>query len=161
MLTAYHHKLIEDNTDLALRLASSFVGGFVAPDSEQGASALFGLVEAARNFDPAKGEFAACLYLYVRKYVYSDQQNRMPLGAPMGEDHMEIPAPEKGAEDAQTVALRDALATLPDKQAGVLRMRYLEGMKLREVAERVRCSIPYVHVLEKKALAALRCRLSQ
>jgi RNA polymerase sigma-70 factor (ECF subfamily) len=44
-------------------------------------------------------------------------------------------APEKGAEDYQ--ALRDAVATLPEGEATVVTLRYLEDLSIEEVARRL------------------------
>ena len=68
--------------DDALRFAAKLTGRYVEQDSPEGASALFGLVEAARRYDPAKGSPSAIIFQYVRKHVFRDiEQGRKVAGS--------------------------------------------------------------------------------
>jgi RNA polymerase sigma-70 factor (ECF subfamily) len=51
--------------------------------------------------------------------------------------------------------LHAALATLPERQAEAVRLRYLEGMSLAETADRLACSEPAVKALVARGLGAL------
>ncbi|MHC5211488.1 MAG: RNA polymerase sigma factor [Planctomycetota bacterium] len=51
--------------------------------------------------------------------------------------------------------LHEALATLPERQAEAVRLRYLEGMSLAETADRLACSESAVKALVARGLAAL------
>ena len=57
--------------------------------------------------------------------------------------------------------LLEALANLPNRQADAVRMRYLEGQSVAEVAEQLACSDSAVKALVSRAMAELASRLGQ
>jgi RNA polymerase sigma-70 factor (ECF subfamily) len=56
--------------------------------------------------------------------------------------------------------IHDALANLPERQAEAIRLRYLEGLSVRETAERLECSVPAAKALVTRALAELGERVA-
>ncbi|HZM00807.1 MAG TPA: RNA polymerase sigma factor [Planctomycetota bacterium] len=57
------------------------------------------------------------------------------------------------------IALHQALAALPERQAEAVRCRYLEGLSLAETAERLACSEPAVKALVSRGLTELAGRI--
>ena len=71
------------------------------------------------------------------------------------------PAPDAVLEEReQQVAVRAALAALPDRQREALTLHRFQGLKYREIAAVMGTSVPGVESLIQRALAALRDRLA-
>lgn len=67
---------------------------------------------------------------------------------------------EIGGEFEESVlnseAIRQAFATLPERDANILRMRYEKGLKLREVADKYKISTERIRQIEVKAKEKLK-----
>ena len=71
------------------------------------------------------------------------------------------PAPDAVLEEReQQVAVRAALAALPDRQREALTLHRFQGLKYREIAAVMGTTVPGVESLIQRALAALRDRLA-
>ncbi len=67
---------------------------------------------------------------------------------------------EDGRLDAETLSLRQALSTLPQKDATLIRLRYFGGLTQAQAAQRLGMTQVQVSRREKKILAALRDKLT-
>ena len=139
------------------------------------------MLDAAETHDPERGKFLAW-YDYYLKSAFSDalgvrteRDRRDPinyavsLDAPIGEDddggtlHDVTPDPvdeyeetERGIWLAQLrAALDQQLDTLPPKQADALRMRFYQGMTLKECGRRCGVNPNIIRERERKALNTL------
>lgn len=71
------------------------------------------------------------------------------------------------APDVTTLArdelnqLQEALAELPERTRRAIEMRRIEGLKLKEIAERLEVSAPFVHQLIAEGLAFCRKRIDR
>lgn len=66
------------------------------------------------------------------------------------------PGPDDPRDPGQAVALRSALAQLPDRYQRALALRYLSGLSNEAAAEAMGCSRPVMAVTLHRALTALR-----
>lgn len=142
--------------------------------------AYLGLVRALKYFDPAKPyRFTTYLSRNVMNTVrealglryskeHPKQTDTISLDAPLpGREDDEItlldalespePSPAKQIENGELQEqLRAAIGTLSPRQRQVIRLRYIDGMKLREIAERIGISHQGVLSAERNALEKLR-----
>ena len=81
-------------------------------------------------------------------------------GEPCLLDQLAAPDPERSGQEAiHGLALEQLVDQLPAAQATALRLTVLEGLSLRQAAERLGISAMSVQRAQKKALAALRQQL--
>ena len=177
-MTAVQQAFVLQYLDLALRIASKILGEWIDPDSDKGASAYFGLVEAAQKFDASKGTPESCIWLYVRKRVLRDLQSFTRTSksrkcstckgketlctACGGTGRQVVPLGIAGdvgrwdanEDDAEQVG--SLLDRLDDRAREILTQRYLGKRTQAQVAKALGISRPYVQKIEKQALAALR-----
>jgi RNA polymerase sigma-70 factor (ECF subfamily) len=65
------------------------------------------------------------------------------------------------AHSSELAALREALAALPDDERELVRLRYLEGRALREIAERTGAPISTLHSRLGVVLTRIRARIGK
>jgi RNA polymerase sigma-B factor len=81
-------------------------------------------------------------------------------GEPCLLDQLASPEPEQSGQEAiHGLALEQLVDQLPAAQAAALRLTIMEGLSLRQAAERLGISAMAVQRAQKKALAALRQQL--
>jgi len=177
-MTAVQQAFVLQYLALALKIASKILGEWVDADSDKGASAYFGLVEAAQKFDADKGTPESCIWLYVRKRVLRDLQSftrtskSRACKACKGKDTLCSACGGTGrqvvtlnlagnpgrwdanSEDAEQVD--SLLDRLDERSREILNQRYLGKRTQAQVAKALGISRPYVQKLEKLALASLR-----
>jgi RNA polymerase sigma-70 factor (ECF subfamily) len=85
------------------------------------------------------------------------------VGRPVGQNSSYTTLLDRVASPSSSAARREALAILvtrlarmPEDQRRVLQMRYVQGLSVRDVAERLKRSEPAVHMLCHRALKKLQ-----
>lgn len=164
--------LAAENQRLAFWVASRLR----APDPDALRSeALLGLVEAERRHDPARGPFASLAVIVARQRVFDElrRQRRRAAretslyvvnGQGDEDERADLPhaAPADGAGlMAETV--RAAVAALPEREAEVLRLRYLDGEErtLQAVGDALGLTSSRIGQIERAALRRLRRALTK
>lgn len=71
----------------------------------------------------------------------------------------EPPAIEVMIKKEESLILLDAIDNLPDKERNIIRSRFFENKKLKDIAEDFGCSRQYIHKLEKRAMGKLKQKL--
>jgi len=179
-MTKTQQAFIVQYLDLAIRIASKILGEWIDPDSDKGASAYFGLVEAAQKFDADKGTPESCVWLYVRKRVLRDLQSftrtskSRACNACKGKIKVatcdacggtgrqvvtlgiagQVGKWDANNEDAEQVGT--LLDTLDSRARDILTQRYLGKRTQQQVADKLGISRQYVTKIERQALASLR-----
>jgi len=145
--------------------------GLEDPDDTR-SDALWGLILAARAFDPGRGSFGGYAALRIDGAIRRGRQLRsgvprtlwergdrptlLSLNAPASDGGTELldvlPAPS----DAEDSWLADAVRRLPARECLVLRLRYYHGFPQLDVATIIGCSQMQVSRIERAALAKLR-----
>lgn len=168
-LTTEQQALAADNVRLAYFLAGKFARRYELDHDECDGEALFALTNAARLFDPRRvHEHKGGGFVRFGTYATWAITNRLVrLG------HVERRRAERHARhydgygnDAPTVPPRlcddgpavEELCRHGGQDAGVLRMRYGEGLSLQKVADRLGVSKERVRQRQERGLAA--CRLA-
>ena len=158
-------------------LARWIAGKLRAPDhgSVTGA-ALLAVVKATERYDETRGPFAAFAGLLAKRAAWSEVQRQRRTAARetslfvTGADGEEVerrdlPREEPDVEARLLVAsLREALATLPERERRVLELHFgLTGdaRTLTEVGLAVGLSRPRVWQLERRAIERLRQALTE
>lgn len=147
-------------------------------------SGYLAMVAAVDSYDPENGTFATWLMYHLQTAFaeaagYRTQKGRkeplnssVSLDTPLSDDAdsddlMDViadPAGQAGLESAETAiyrdqlreALEEALETLPEQSAEVLRQRHYQNMTLAEVGERQGVSTERARQIECRALRQLR-----
>ncbi len=112
---------------------------------------------------PTVGELAERLSLRVDEITEALDAARAPLSLEEERDEElggAVVGREDGRLDAETLSLRQALSTLPQKDATLIRLRYFGGLTQAQAAQRLGMTQVQVSRREKKILAALRDRLT-
>lgn len=145
--------------------AASIVGDRArGEDIVQEAFIRFGKAEAVRDIDEPVG--------YLRRIVrnlafdwlrrHAGEVRLFESGAAVEETAEDRPSPEDElAQREQLRLLSQALAELPDRTRRALEMHRFEGLKLREIAERLDISVTLAHSLVFQALDHCRKRLAR
>jgi RNA polymerase sigma-70 factor (ECF subfamily) len=95
-----------------------------------------------------------------------DAGREVPLGSPGGDTHapglinllvMSMTTPSQAfSRDAREVRLTEALAQLPQEQQAALRMRYVESLPSKEIAEKLGKTDAAVRVMLSRSLKKLQ-----
>ncbi|MCU0511918.1 MAG: sigma-70 family RNA polymerase sigma factor [Anaerolineae bacterium] len=122
-------------------------------------------LEALPNYQPTEAPFLAWLYSIARARVidFYRQQGRRPAESDVDEQpvpvEMDLDAP---LMQQQLVAdLRKAVANLTPEQQQVIHLRFVEGLRLEEVATRLGKNANAIKALQHRALRALAARLER
>lgn len=157
-------------THFAPRLKTFYIrGGMTGPEAEELAQETMLMIwRKAAQFDPAKASAAAWVYAIARNRridVLRRGPPRTTYTAPPGSPALPDPAAEQDttprADEAMASAqrlrgLRDALLALPEEQAAILRLSYLDGRSHAEVAQSL--GLPLGTVKSRVCLALARLR---
>ena len=161
-----------NNQRLLYKLANKYRGiaqeRFLDPeDLEQ--YAYLGLVRALKYFDSRNVMNVVREARGLRcSKEHQKQMDTISLDAPLpGQEDDEItlldalenpePSPAKRIENGELQEqLRAAIGALSPRQKEIIRLRYIDGMKLREIAERIGISYQGVLSAERHALEKLR-----
>ena len=171
-LDAERCRLVESHVRLAEKIARTRCRwGSEDPDDTR-SDALWGLILAARAFQPARGSFAAYAALRIEYAIRRGRQVRSGLPRTLWEQgnrptlvSLDVPVGEGGAAlldllaapgDAEEDWLADALGRLPTRERLVLKLRYYHGLPQSDVAPIIRRSQMQVSRIERAALAKLR-----
>jgi RNA polymerase sigma-70 factor, ECF subfamily len=76
-------------------------------------------------------------------------------------DESLVPGPDVGGRVTTAVSVREAIATLPDRQREAVVLRYLADLSLAEVAEAMGCAVGTVKATLHHALRDLRVELEE
>lgn len=165
-------RLVESHVRLAEKLARrNCRWGSEDPDDTR-SDALWGLILAARAFEPDRGTFGSYAAFSIEGAIRRGRQLRsgiprpmweqgdrptlVSLNVPVGEGREELlnmlPAPP----DAEDSLLADALRRLPARECLVLRLRYYHGLSQSAVGQIIGCTQMQVSRIERDALAKLR-----
>lgn len=112
---------------------------------------------------PTVGELAGRLGLSVDEITEALDAARAPLSLEEERDEElggAVVGREDGRLDAERLSLRQALSTLPQKDATLINLRYFGGLTQAQAAERLGMTQVQVSRREKKILAALRDKLT-
>ena len=117
------------------------------------------LWERRASYDPARGPVRAWVLTIARSRTIDHQRRRRPLSAdPDALDRM--PAPPHRDESPELVVDRvgvaDLLRRIPAEEAGLLRMRFYDGLSQREIAGRTGIPLGTVKMRMVQALERLR-----
>jgi RNA polymerase sporulation-specific sigma factor len=163
-------QLVTDNLALVRWIARRYAfGGRDLDDLVQ--EGTLGLIKAARSFDPSLGfafsSFAySCIQNHLRTFLGRERETLSldePLGDADGDTHADIlpdarPSPEHVAVSTGHVGA--VLASLPEREATVLRLRFGldDGVERtgEEVGQTLGLSKMRVSQIERKALARIR-----
>jgi RNA polymerase sigma factor (sigma-70 family) len=171
-LDAERCRLVESHVRLAEKIARSRCRwGSEDPDDTR-SDALWGLMLAARAFQPARGSFVAYAALRIEYAIRRGRQVRSGLPRTLWEQgdrptlvSLDVPVGEGGAAlldllaapaDAEENWLADALGRLTARERLVLRLRYYHGLPQSDIAPIIRRSQMQVSRIERAALAKLR-----
>ena len=140
------------------------------PDDTR-SDAFWGLILAARAFEPGRGSFAAYAAIRIEGAILRGRQLRSGLSRPMWEQgdrptllSLNAPTADGDAELLDTLAsppeaeghwVHDELQRLPARERLVLRLRYFHGLAQCEVAAIIGRSQMQVSRIERTALAKL------
>jgi len=80
---------------------------------------------------------------------------------PRWDESLTSAAPDLSGRVATTVSVRDAIATLPDRQREAVVLRYLADLTLAEVADAMCCALGTVKATLHEALASLRVEFEE
>jgi len=111
-----------------------------------------GYLMALRDYDPTKSSLCTWAYLKMRGRILNHLHRKGPKDATTAEieptgDHLDYD---------DRVALRTALASLPERLQEVLRMHYFEGKSYSEIGQQIGKCKGTVEWLHLKALGYLR-----
>lgn len=157
--------------------------GHAADFGDAYSGALIGAWKAAQSYDPAKGAaFTTWAYGYAKRYAVVECNRAAGLTASRGDGLMNVysleDAVQRGADDEDSerdpidpaapsgellvagVAVREAVAALPDDQREIVFLTYWRGLGPTEVGKRVGLSKSGVRYVLDRAHAALRVSLA-
>lgn len=144
------------------------------------AAGMFGLMRAARSYDPSRGAgFKTYAYHRIRGAILDDLRRADFLPRSMRDkakaegvdppSMLSIPTDEDGHENLAAHAvgenvenedirdlLHDAIDNLPDKMRIVMSLYYREGIKTREIGERLKLTESRVSQIHSNAVTRLR-----
>jgi RNA polymerase sigma factor (sigma-70 family) len=164
------HRLVEDNLPLAYAVATTFFRGARAAGLEEDdvrQEAAIGLMRAAEAFDAGRGcGFASFAWRAVRHHlikVLRTRRSRALQQLPLGADAVELDPPDHRhqAEPGAGPDVEHLLSRLPQRWRQVLEMRFREGLRLHEIAERAGMSKERCRQLILAALRRLRQHAGQ
>ena len=106
--------------------------------------AAMAMIRAIHKHDPARGKLATCFFQQLRYIAGRNDYYAKPLGCrhddrrpatiPLDEArHAERDGRQAVMDPSAAAEARSILAGLPDADAGLLRLRYLDGLKLHEI----------------------------
>jgi RNA polymerase sigma-70 factor, ECF subfamily len=128
------------------------------------------LYERLDRYDPARGPFepwfltlATNLALNARARAALRRTASIDASGPSAEGPREPPpdpkapsAPQQAVETEARAAIRAAVRALPDLYAGIVALHYLEGLGVKEIAERLEMPVGTVKIRLHRARATLR-----
>lgn len=100
-------------------------------------------------------------WLYVVAMNHVRDGWRRAKRQPGWDESLSAPVPDLSGRIATTVSVRDAIATLPDRQREAVVLRYLADLSLAEIAEAMGCALGTVKATLHHALGALRIELEE
>jgi RNA polymerase sigma factor (sigma-70 family) len=172
-LDAERRRLVETHVRLAEQVAYKRCRWGKEDPDDLRSDAFWGLMLAARAFDPDRGTFAAYAVVRIEGAIRRGRQIRSGLTRTLWEqgDHptpLSLNAPAEDAGDAELMDflaapsenehhwLADAIRRLPARESMVLRLRYFHGLSQSRVAPIIGSSQMQVSRIERAGLAMLR-----
>lgn len=176
-LTPEQQKLVNDNQNLAYSIANQYRNIPKEDYADLKHEAVLALSAAAKNYNPAKGQFGQIASTYINnklKSLYTKQARRAvrdggSLNEPTitGDEKVEnVPAPtEKAKGDSDAIGkIQKAVQALPERERRILELK-AEGLSLREISEELKpdynLSHEYINQLYKKTAAELQSKLRE
>lgn len=167
-LTAFE-ELYNTNRGKIYRLAYGFVKNTAdAEDLLQ--EIFFKAFLAIKNFKPKKGLlFSTWLYRigincsisFLRKHKKQKKKNQDILQENPGQFKAQHLNPETALEiEEMHLAFKNELDTLSSKQRTIIVLRYYNGLKIKEIAEKMRCSEGSVKKQLSRAFSKLKKQLN-
>ena len=111
------------------------------------------------KYEERQVPFAAWIIRVARNVAVDHMRQRRAI--PCEEVRELVQHRENGDAQQNSLALREALATLPDEQREVVVLRHLVGLTPGEIAGRLGKTEPAIHGLHHRGRGALRSSLSQ
>jgi RNA polymerase sigma factor (sigma-70 family) len=170
-LDAERCRLVESHVRLAEQIARKRCRwGWEDPDDTR-SDAFWGLMLAARAFEPGRGTFAAYAGIRIEGAIRRGRQIRsgvprplweqgqrptvQSLNAPVGDGDAELLDTLPSPSEAEGNWVHDELRGLPARERLVLRLRYFHGLAQSDVAAIIGHSQMHVSRIERAALARL------
>lgn len=119
------------------------------------------LIKAAGRYQP-EGKFPSWLFRISGNLARSRLRRRKILRwLPLTDDYDNAPSADRGALDAlsgreEQVAVRTALARLPERQRQALVLKQYQEMSYQEIADTMETTVASVQMLLHRAMTALR-----
>ena len=165
-------RLVEDHVLLAEKIARACCRWGLEDLDDTRSDALWGLVLAARAFQPERGSFSNYAGMRIAYAIRRGRQVRsglprsaweqgdrptlVSLNAPIREGGPELLDMLPGPPDDGKDGVAELLQQLPPRQHFVLRLRYYHGLKQSGIAPIIGCSQMQVSRIERAARARLR-----
>jgi RNA polymerase sigma-70 factor (ECF subfamily) len=111
------------------------------------------------KYEQRQVPFAAWIIRVARNVAVDHMRQRRAI--PCEEVREHGPLAENGEAQQNSLALREALATLPDEQREVVVLRHLVGLTPGEIAGRLGKTEPAIHGLHHRGRGALRSDLTR
>jgi len=118
------------------------------------------LLTNLHKYEPREVPFSAWILRVARNVAVDHMRQRRAIPC---EEGRELRPQAESDDDAQqnSLALREALATLPDEQREVVMLRHLVGLTPGEIAGRLGKTEPAIHGLHHRGRGALRSDLAR
>ncbi len=158
-------KILSKHDRLIGHMARRFVGRAEREDLIQ--EGRVALLDAARRFDSEKG---AQLWTYARKFVFASMLRcATSASGPAisiedideeAEEATAAPSPEAALEQRECIAiLAEQFSSLIEEERTVLRLRFVDELDVRAIAERLGSSKSDIDRISQRALRKLRDRV--
>lgn len=140
-LLAQQDYLVVSHLPVARSLAARYAGrGIEADDLRQ--AARFGLVKAARRYDPSRGAFLSYAVPVANgeiRHCFRDLSRCVrPHGVDDGPLIEQLGEPDPGFDRAEVrVMVEQAMGDLGETDRMILRLRFVDGLSQSEIGERV------------------------
>jgi RNA polymerase sigma-70 factor (ECF subfamily) len=129
---------------------------------------VFDAVRGCGSYDPSRGSPEEWIFGIARNNIRLEMRKRASQPSVNGDisRYLEVidakPLPNEVLEQEETVeVVRSALSRLESKEQAILRAKYIEGLPVRDIAQRMNITEKAVHSLLYRARISLRLELGR
>jgi len=129
---------------------------------------VFDAVRGCGSYDPSRGSPEEWIFGIARNNIRLEMRKRASQPSVNGDisRYLEVidakPLPNEVLEQEETVeVVRSALSRLKSKEQAILRAKYIEGLPVRDIAQRMNITEKAVHSLLYRARISLRLELGR